>query len=239
MPRPILRPSLSWILILLLFAPAAGSCGEEAAKAEEPKKEAGLADPAGLEGLKYRAIGPAWGGRVSRAAGVPGDPLTYYAATASGGVWKSTDGGFTWKPDLRRPADLLDRLDRRVAVGPQRGLRRIGRGEHPRQRRGGQRHLQVHRRGQDLDPRLEAGGADRDDGRPPDATRTSRSRRCSATPSAPTRSAASTAPGTAAGPGSRCSRRTRTPAPRTWPSIPRTRTSCSPGSGRRGAVPGR
>jgi photosystem II stability/assembly factor-like uncharacterized protein len=47
--------------------------------------------------LKFRSIGPATGGRVSRAAGVPGDPLTYYAATASGGVWKSSDGGVNWK----------------------------------------------------------------------------------------------------------------------------------------------
>src|SRR6185503_2007978 len=46
---------------------------------------------------KYRLVGPFAGGRVSRACGVPGDPLTYYAATASGGVWKSTDGGLTWK----------------------------------------------------------------------------------------------------------------------------------------------
>lgn len=54
--------------------------------------------PPEFKGLKYRSIGPAAGGRVCRAAGVPGDPLVYYAATASGGVWKSVDGGVTWKP---------------------------------------------------------------------------------------------------------------------------------------------
>jgi photosystem II stability/assembly factor-like uncharacterized protein len=54
--------------------------------------------PKELRSLKYRPIGPAAGGRVSRAAGVPGDPNTYYAATASGGVWKSSDGGTTWHP---------------------------------------------------------------------------------------------------------------------------------------------
>ena len=51
-----------------------------------------------LAALKYRSIGPFAGGRVSRACGIPGDPLVYYAATASGGVWKSTDGGLNWKP---------------------------------------------------------------------------------------------------------------------------------------------
>ncbi len=51
-----------------------------------------------LDLLKFRSIGPAIGGRVSRVAGVPGDPLTYYAATAQSGVWKSVDGGHVWKP---------------------------------------------------------------------------------------------------------------------------------------------
>ena len=48
--------------------------------------------------LKFRAIGPAIGGRVARVAGVAGDPLTYYAATAQSGVWKSVDGGRDWSP---------------------------------------------------------------------------------------------------------------------------------------------
>src|SRR5262249_40105671 len=54
--------------------------------------------PAEFERLKFRSIGPATGGRVSRVAGVPGDPLVYYAATAAGGVWKSEDGGISFKP---------------------------------------------------------------------------------------------------------------------------------------------
>ena len=63
---------------------------------------AGAAEPKGgpeaFKHLEFRSIGPASGGRVARVCGVPGDPLTFYAATAAGGVWKSTDGGIHWNP---------------------------------------------------------------------------------------------------------------------------------------------
>jgi photosystem II stability/assembly factor-like uncharacterized protein len=69
-----------------------GNPGPGLGAANEPK------GPKEFAPVKYRGVGPYAGGRVSRACGVPGDPLTYYAATASGGVWKSTDGGLIWKP---------------------------------------------------------------------------------------------------------------------------------------------
>jgi photosystem II stability/assembly factor-like uncharacterized protein len=50
------------------------------------------------ENFRFRAMGPAIGNRISAAAGIPGDPSTYYVGAASGGVWKSTNGGTTWIP---------------------------------------------------------------------------------------------------------------------------------------------
>lgn len=49
-----------------------------------------------FKGMKYRLVGPFRGGRSLTAAGVPGDPTTYYFGATGGGVWKSTDGAMTW-----------------------------------------------------------------------------------------------------------------------------------------------
>ena len=53
--------------------------------------------PETLSGLRYRYIGPV-GNRVSSVAGVPGQPNVYYVGAASGGIWKTTDGGTHWQP---------------------------------------------------------------------------------------------------------------------------------------------
>ncbi len=52
----------------------------------------------GEEAFRFRFLGPAVGNRIASVAGIPGDPDTYYVGAASGGVWKTTDGGLSWKP---------------------------------------------------------------------------------------------------------------------------------------------
>ncbi|HEU4642516.1 MAG TPA: hypothetical protein VFS44_08685 [Gemmatimonadaceae bacterium] len=47
--------------------------------------------------LRFRFVGPQ-GNRVSAVIGEPGNPNVYYAGAASGGIWKSTDGGTNWFP---------------------------------------------------------------------------------------------------------------------------------------------
>ena len=68
-----------------------------AALAQQTGAPAALVDLPGTDELKYRLIGPAWGGRTTRVAGVVGTP-TMYAAAAAGGLWKSSNGGLTWEP---------------------------------------------------------------------------------------------------------------------------------------------
>ncbi len=52
-----------------------------------------------LAGLKLRSIGPALiSGRIVDLAVHPRDKRTWYIATASGGVWKTTNAGTTWMP---------------------------------------------------------------------------------------------------------------------------------------------
>ncbi|WP_350284183.1 glycosyl hydrolase [uncultured Croceitalea sp.] len=46
--------------------------------------------------FKFRFIGPE-GNRTIAIAGVPGDPMVNYIGAASGGLWKTTDGGVSWQ----------------------------------------------------------------------------------------------------------------------------------------------
>ncbi|MBK5920097.1 hypothetical protein CCR80_03460 [Rhodothalassium salexigens] len=54
-------------------------------------------DPAQLDALEYRNIGPWRGGRVTAVAGHPDQPATFYMG-AVGGLFKTTNAGQSWQP---------------------------------------------------------------------------------------------------------------------------------------------
>ena len=91
-------------------------------------------DPALFKGMQWREVGPYRGGRVAAVTGIAGDRNTYYFGATGGGVWKTTDGGTTWK---NVSDGFFGGSIGAVAVadvGPERRLRRRRRGDHPRQR---------------------------------------------------------------------------------------------------------
>ena len=49
------------------------------------------------QGIKWRNIGPTRGGRSVTSCGVVNDPLTYYMGSTGGGIWKTSNGGVSWK----------------------------------------------------------------------------------------------------------------------------------------------
>jgi photosystem II stability/assembly factor-like uncharacterized protein len=51
-----------------------------------------------FSGLEWRNLGPNRGGRSVGVAGSDTRPLEYYFGAAGGGLWKTTDGGTTWRP---------------------------------------------------------------------------------------------------------------------------------------------
>jgi photosystem II stability/assembly factor-like uncharacterized protein len=90
------------ILAAAVFSAAALSLAAQAptakrAAAPAPAASAAFPSADAWKDLHWRNIGPE-GNRFSSAAGIPGDPLTYYVGAASGGVWKTTDGGTNWRP---------------------------------------------------------------------------------------------------------------------------------------------
>lgn len=83
-----LTPLLAVALIGAALLPAVAATPPAGAAAHGP-----------FHSLRFRNLGPAVaGGRVTSVLGVAGDAALYYVGTAGGGVWKTTDGGSSWKP---------------------------------------------------------------------------------------------------------------------------------------------
>jgi len=77
-------------LILILFLVSSIIIAQD-------KKEDDKLSSSSFGSLKFRSIGPAWNsGRISDFAVNPNNFKEYYVATASGNLWKTTNGGITY-----------------------------------------------------------------------------------------------------------------------------------------------
>ena len=83
---PLLFVLLSFFFVLPLHAQRKKKKGDQPAFA-----------PSLYSSLAYREIGPFRGGRAAAVTGVPGQPKLFYFGATGGGVWKTEDGGITYK----------------------------------------------------------------------------------------------------------------------------------------------
>lgn len=85
-----MRTLLRFLLVVSVAASSVLPLAAQSSNAVRP-------DPGLYKDLHWRNIGPE-GNRFSAAVGIPGDPSTYYVGAASGGIYKTTDGGVNWTP---------------------------------------------------------------------------------------------------------------------------------------------
>ena len=91
-------PLLALLAPALLAAPAPARAAEAQAPAAASTGTEVEIDSATFGALEARPLGPAiTSGRISAIDAAPDDPLTIWIGSASGGVWKSADGGLTFK----------------------------------------------------------------------------------------------------------------------------------------------
>ncbi len=89
---------LLWLLCIPPSLAQKKNKKQEAAKSAS-SEESSVFNAKTFEGLAFRNIGPAIAsGRIIDFAVNPNHPKQYYAAIASGGVWKTNNSGTTWEP---------------------------------------------------------------------------------------------------------------------------------------------
>jgi photosystem II stability/assembly factor-like uncharacterized protein len=91
--RPVGRHAAAALAVFALLL-SAGPAGPARLDAQADPNV--VVNPGVFKELRYRAIGPFRGGRVTAVAGVRQQPATFYMGATGGGVWKTTDNGQSW-----------------------------------------------------------------------------------------------------------------------------------------------
>ena len=93
---------LIWsFLAVALYAQEPRIGGE--ARLDSWKRHRELAESSPFKDLQWRTMGPKFaGGRIESIAAPRNDQKTIYAGVGSGGIWKTVNGGLTWKPIFNR-----------------------------------------------------------------------------------------------------------------------------------------
>jgi photosystem II stability/assembly factor-like uncharacterized protein len=86
----MLRITKAFIVVILLTTVAVAQRGGGSGTQE--------ADAGPFGALRWRSLGPPRGGRSIAVAGAVSRPHEYYMGATGGGLWKTTDGGTTWRP---------------------------------------------------------------------------------------------------------------------------------------------
>ena len=86
-------------LLAVLSVVALAATDYTVVRAQRGGPNASVGEQAGPFGaLRWRSLGPLRGGRSIAVAGSTSRPLEYYFGATGGGLWKTTDGGTTWRP---------------------------------------------------------------------------------------------------------------------------------------------
>ncbi|HEX7049065.1 MAG TPA: hypothetical protein VF188_02545 [Longimicrobiales bacterium] len=90
-----IRPCAAPPVLALVLAALAAVVPGGVARAQAPRA---AVDTSFFRTFHYRNIGPDRGGRSLAVAGSAARPDEYYFGATGGGLWKTTDGGLTWRP---------------------------------------------------------------------------------------------------------------------------------------------
>ena len=91
--RRLVSPTL--VAIALAAVSATSVAQRRSAPATPPAAPA--MDTSTFRALQWRNVGPFRGGRANAGAGIPTQPLTYFAGYTGGGLWRTDDAGINWR----------------------------------------------------------------------------------------------------------------------------------------------